>query len=303
MASDARTNFVEAQRRTLESYGVDAKSLFVETSIVGQAHVLISGGAGPPVIMLSGIGTPSAIWAPLMAELKGLRLHAVDLPGYGLTDGPPGFAGDLRNNAVSFLTEVLERLELRSASFIGNSMGSLWISWLALDRVRSVQRVVHIGCPAVVLDSSAPLPMRMLAVSPLGRLMTRLQPPSEQQVEDLSRMVNQHPLPATIARLLLATERMPAFEPMFLSTLHELLRLRGSRPQNRLTEQQLEQIPQPTLLIWGENDPFGSLATGERMARAMPHAELHPVEGGHAPWLTKASAIGQRATRFLKSTT
>ena len=299
--SDERTNFVEAQRRALETYGVAAESRFVEASTVGQAHGLISGD-GPPGVMLSGLGTPAAMWAPLMAELRGFRLHALDLPGHGLTDGPPEFAGDLRNNVVAFLAEMLERLDLPTASFIGNSMGSLWISWLALDRPRAAARIVHVGCPAVVLDSSTPLPMRMLSVPPIGKLLSRLQPPSEKQVEQLGRMVNEHPLPPAIARVLLATERMPHFEPMFLATLHTLLRLRGSRPQTRLTEDQLSQIPHPTLLVWGDDDPFGSLATGERMAAAMPHAEIHAVEGGHAPWLTKASAIGQRVTSFLKST-
>ncbi len=51
----------------------------------GRAQVLVS-GEGSPVILVNGIGTPAAMWAPLMAKLPGLRLYAVDLPGFGLTD-------------------------------------------------------------------------------------------------------------------------------------------------------------------------------------------------------------------------
>ena len=51
--------------------------------------------------------------------------------------------------------------------------------------------------------------MRLLSVPGLGRLMMKIQPPSERQVKHLSKMVNEYPLPPEIADLLLATERLP----------------------------------------------------------------------------------------------
>ncbi len=284
----------------LDRFGVDAQSRFVDVpSIGGQAHVLVSGD-GPAVVMVNGIGTPAAMWAPLMAELDGFRLLAVDLPAYGLTDDAAELADNLRRNAVRFLAEVLDRLALDVPCFVANSLGSLWTSWLALDRPQSVAAMVHVGCPALALDTSAPLPMRLLSVKPLGRLLTWLQPPSEEQVEQLSKMVNEYPLVPELADLLLATERLPGFRNTFLSTLHALLHLRGSRPEMRLTAEQLARMDQPTLLIWGQDDPFGSPEVGERMVRAMPDAELHVVGGGHAPWLTQSERIGPIATRFLR---
>ena len=298
--TEARRHFTDAQRRMLGRYGVEAESRFVDVPVVeGRAHVLVA-GEGPAVVMVNGIGTPAAMWAPLMAELGGLRLLAVDLPAYGLTDAPEGFAEDLRSNAVRFLGEVLDGLGLGTPAFVANSLGSLWTSWLALDRPTRVRAVVHVGCPAVVLDTSAPLPMRLLSARPLGRVLTRLRPPSERQVEELSKMVNEYPLSPELADLLLATERLPGFRPMFLSTLHALIRLRGSRPAMRLTADQLARIARPTLVFWGRDDPFGSGEVGERVAEAMPDAELHVVGGGHAPWLTQAGRIGPVAARFLR---
>lgn len=295
-----RQDFIEAQRRMLDRYGVEAQSEFVEVpSTGGRAHALVS-GEGPAVVMVSGIGTPGAMWAPLMAELAGFRLFAVDLPAYGLTDTTSGFADDLRRNAVQFLEEVIDGLNLDRPAFVANSLGSLWANWLALDRPRRVAALVHVGCPALALDSSAPLPMRLLSVRPLGQVLTRLQPPSERQVEQLSKMVKEHPLAPELADLLLATERLPGFRQMFLSTLHALLRLRGSRPQMRLAAEQLARIDQPTLLLWGQDDPFGSREVGERMVETMPTAELHVVGGGHAPWLTRAERIGPIIRRFLQ---
>lgn len=296
----ARREFIDAQQRMLDRYAVDATSRFVDVpSVGGRAQVLVAGD-GPAVLLVSGIGTPAAIWAPLMARLEGLRLYAIDLPGYGLTDATSNFAADLRRNAVRFLGDVLDALGLEAAPFVANSLGSLWTSWLALDHPQRVTAMVHVGCPAIVLDSSAPLPMRLLSARPLGRLMTRLQPPSERQVEELGRMVGEHPLAPELARLLLATERLPAFRHTFLSMLNALLRLRGSRPAMRLTAEQLGRIAQPTLVVWGKDDPFGSEDVGRRMVEAMPDAELHVVEGGHAPWLTQFDRIGPAVTRFLR---
>ncbi|HDS01800.1 MAG TPA: alpha/beta hydrolase [candidate division Zixibacteria bacterium] len=294
-----RQDFIQTQQRMLDRYRIKAQSQLIEIpSIGGHAQVLVS-GEGPPVVVINGIGTPGAMWAPLMAELEGFQLYAVDLPGYGLTDTHPDFASDMRRNAVLFLEEVLGSLGLDRPAFMANSLGSLWSYWLALDRDR-VGPMIHIGCPALVLNSSAPFPMRILSVRPLGRLMTRLQPPSEKQVRQLSKMVKEYPLVPELIDLLVATERLPAFRQMFLSTVHTLLRLRGTRPEKRLTANQLTKIHQPTLIFWGENDPFGSPDIGQAMVESMPDAELHIVGGGHAPWLTQAKRISPIAGEFLR---
>ncbi|MEJ7932052.1 alpha/beta hydrolase [Ramlibacter sp. AN1015] len=299
MAGHERLEFTQAQRRMLDRYGVVAQSRFVYTpSIGGRAHALVVGD-GPPVVMVNGIGTPAAMWAPLMAHLSGFRLHAIDLPGYGLTDTTPDLAEDLRTSAVRFLDEAVQALGLERPAFVSNSMGSLWATWLALERPDRVAAMIHIGCPAVVLETSAPFPMRLLSARPMGRLLTRLQPPSRSQVRQMSRMVGEYPLPAELIDLLVATERLPGFRHTFLSTLHVLVRLRGNRPRHRLTASELELVTQPTLLLWGDRDPFGSPAVGERVAAAMPCAELRVVNGGHCPWLKNAASIGPAATRFL----
>ena len=221
------------------------------------------------------------------------------MPAYGLSDTTPRLADDLRPSAVRFLDEALQALGLDRPAFVGNSMGSLWATWLALDRPHRVAALVHVGCPAVVLETSAPLPMRLLSVKPLGRLLTRLQPPSRSQVEQMSRMVGEYPLLAELIDLLVATERLPGFRQTFLSTLHVLVRLRGNRPEHRLTAAQLGLVQQPALLFWGDGDPFASPEVGQRVAAAMRCAELRVVGGGHCPWLKYADSIGPVATRFL----
>ena len=122
----ARKDFIDAQQRMLDRYGVEADSRFFEVrSLGGQVHALVS-GEGPDVVMLNGIGTPAAMWAPLMAELDGFRLLAVDLPAFGLTDATEDFVHDLRHNAVSFLDEVLEGLGLEAALLVASWLTCCW---------------------------------------------------------------------------------------------------------------------------------------------------------------------------------
>lgn len=291
--------FENAQQRLLDRYGIVAESRFVDAPIIGgTAHVLVS-GSGPPVVMLNGIGTPAAMWAPLMAELRGFALHAIDLPGYGLTDTTDAVADDIRQTATMFLEQVLGGLGLGGSLFVANSLGSRWAMWLAADRPHSVRAMVHIGCPALALGTSAPLPMRILSVPRLARILMRIRPPSPQQIERLSKMVHEHPLVPEVADLLLETERLPGFERTFLATLSRFLRLRGAQPDMALTQERLPETEQPTLFIWGSDDPFGSVEVAGRTAAAVDNSQLHIVAGGHAPWLNEAAGIASLVTPFL----
>ena len=293
-------DFLQAQAVVLECHNVACKQQWVDTPIVdGRAHVLVT-GQGPPVVLINGIGNPAAMWAPLVAYLDGFTRYAIDLPAYGLTDTTPRFVEDLRGNAVRFLTEALDGLGLERPVIVANSLGSLWASWLAIDQPDRVAGLAHIGCPAVVFETSAPLPMRLLSLRRLGRLMMRLQPPSERQVERLAKMVHEHPLPSEIADLILATERLDQFEDTFLATLNRLLRLRGNRLEMALTADHLARINVPTLLSFANDDPMGAVAVGQRMADVMTDVELHVTDGGHAPWVHHADQIAPALVTFLQ---
>ena len=135
-----------------------------------------------------------------------------------------------------------------------------------MNKPDRIAALTHIGCPAIVFDTSAPLPMRLLSIRPVGRLMTKLQPPSEHQFEQLAKMVNEHPLPREIAQLIFTTERLAHFEDTFLAVLNRLLRLRGDRPDLALAAYQLARIQAPTLLVFAENGRMGAAPIGSPMA-------------------------------------
>lgn len=296
----AASEFEHAQEALFARYHLSVEHRFVEVPATnGRAHVMVCGD-GPPVVLVIGGGAPGALWAPLMAELPGFTLYAVDRPGFGLTDPVAHSAGMLRRQAVEFLEQVLDGLELPNAAIVANSMGGLWSSWLSLDRPDRVTSMSQIGCAATMLGTSAPAPMRMLAVRGLGRLMMRLEPPSPRQTLRIMKRLGDpvHDTPE-IRDVMVACQRRGPYASTWLALLHATLRARGARPAIALGAAELARIRQPVQLIWGRDDPFGAPDVGEKASTILPNAELHVIEGGHVPWISHASQIGGLVTPFL----
>lgn len=293
-------SFTEAERRAMEAYGLAHENLFLDLADPRITARVIEVGEGEPVLMVHGAFDVAAKWTPLMAELTDHRIFAVDLPGYGLTDPFVYERGELRNVAVAFLDSVIDALGFDSMPVIANSMGGLWTFWLALDRPNRVESIAQIACPALIADTSAPLPMRLLSVRGLNRLLLRMLPASDGR-DELRQMGDEEAAkvaPPEYLALLEACDGLDPYWPATLSLLEAAIRLRGARTP--LTEEHLASVEQPTLFVWGTNDPFGSPDIGNRAVSAMPDARLVPVNGGHIPWVSQAKPVADPIRQHFK---
>ncbi|WP_225755273.1 alpha/beta fold hydrolase [Actinotalea sp. Marseille-Q4924] len=290
----AMATYVGAERDLLDAHHVRGEVRDLQTA-GGPVHMIDTGGDGPPVVLVSGGGATGATWGPLLAHLHGYRAIAVDRPGFGLT--PPADLGTtpLGDVAVRFLDDVLDALQLRSAVLLGNSMGSWWITRYALARPDRVHGMVHVGCPALLLTTSAPLPMRVMGVRGLGRLLLAMQRPSPKNARMQLRMSGD-PLGETAAdramvEVLVAMQRLPYCRSAWLDLLHATVGPRGARRGMSITPDDLRTIRTPTLFVWGERDAFGAPAVGGRAVQLMPTATIATVPYGHAPWVSDAAAV------------
>jgi 2-hydroxy-6-oxonona-2,4-dienedioate hydrolase len=170
---------VEAEERLFARYGLEYKTQFVELQEPKLSVRVLDAGEGEPVLMVPGGVGDAWPYAPLMAELKGWRMIAVNRPGGGLSDGIDFRTVDVRRLAVETLRAVVDAFELERVPIISNSMGGLWSLWFALESPERVSNMVQMGCPALVLNTSAPLFMRLLGVPGInGFIAPVMQPKS-----------------------------------------------------------------------------------------------------------------------------
>jgi pimeloyl-ACP methyl ester carboxylesterase len=100
-------------------------------------------------------------------------------------------------------------------------VGGLWSTWLALEKPDRVSAIVYIGCPALMVGTSAPFPIRLGSIPPVGRLFMRLQPPSLQLVDRIIAMAGEDftDLPE-LRELFLAHQQMASSRRALLGLHH-----------------------------------------------------------------------------------
>jgi pimeloyl-ACP methyl ester carboxylesterase len=297
---EATAAFRDAQQRVLDRYQVPAQSRFVEVpSISGRAQVLVT-GEGPALPMVIGGAIPAVFWAPLMAELSGHTLYAIELPGNGLTDRARYHHTTFRRTAVAYLADILDALDIGPVPFVTQSMGSLWTTWLAWEQPGRVRSQVMIACPAFFLDTSAILPWRLVSIPALGNQLVSLRKPSVKGAEQIIRMVGEDPAGLDEIRdVMVAGQRMPHRRQDLAKLMRSVMSWTRPRPEVAVTTALLRTITHPVRLIWGEEDGFGSPEAGRRAVEYMPDADLHVMPGGHAPWLHRAGQVAALTHEFL----
>jgi 2-hydroxy-6-oxonona-2,4-dienedioate hydrolase/4,5:9,10-diseco-3-hydroxy-5,9,17-trioxoandrosta-1(10),2-diene-4-oate hydrolase len=295
------TAFEQAQERLLVHHGVDARTRFLDTEgPIRRVHVL-EAGAGDPVVLVHGGGSFSGHWAPLMEQLDAYRLIAIDRPGHGLSERFVYSRDcDVRSHAVAFLEGTFDALGLdEPVPVIANSMGGLWSFWLALDRPERVSALVQLGCPAVLLETSAPLGLRLSTAPLLGRMLLALEPPSRAQVLKLLGRLGDRDPSARSAELVEAfLEAEPLFAEAWLSLVR---RFTGTLRRREITlgAEELGAVLQPVHFVWGEHDPFGAPSVGERAATLLSEASIDVLPTGHLPWLELPEQVGEIVRSFV----
>ncbi|MGS0624117.1 alpha/beta fold hydrolase [Ralstonia sp. VS2407] len=100
-------------------------------------------GAGPTIVLISGLGGLGSFWAPVIPLLAtSARVVTFDHPGLGRS--APSDVQTIPNIAASVI-ELLDTLHVSSAHIVGHSTGSVVGQTLALDYRSRVNRLVLSG--------------------------------------------------------------------------------------------------------------------------------------------------------------
>ena len=231
--------------------------------------------AGPAVILVHGFASSLQTWEPWADALAADRFRVVrfDLPGSGLS--PPDSTGDYTDRrSLQLLQALMDRLGLRHASLVGNSIGGR-VAWrFAAERPERVDRLV--------------------LVSPDGFASPGFDYGRAPRVPAVFELMR-YALPKPVLRMNLESAY---FDPARLteSTLtryDDLLRAPGVRGaliermrQTVLTDPRplLGRIRAPTLLLWGRHDRLIPFANADDYLRAIPGSRLVALDdAGHVP--------------------
>jgi pimeloyl-ACP methyl ester carboxylesterase len=250
------------------------------------------GDSGPAVLLIHGFGASIGHWRkniPVLAEVS--RCYAIDLIGFGASAKPtPGQEIDYTfatwgGQILDFCREVIGEPTL----LIANSIGCIVAMQAAVDGPDLVRGIAMLDCSLRLLHD------RKQATQPWFK---RLGTPLIQQILQNKAIgnffFNQLARPATVRKILLQAYGHPE---SVTDELVDILMKPAADPgaadvflaftaysQGPLPEDLLPLLTCPTIILWGEADPWEPIDLGRKFANYPAIQEFIPLPGvGHCP--------------------
>ena len=244
-------------------------------------------GAGPPLVLLHGIGSNAQSWRDQLAGLAEFgRVVAWDAPGYGASTR----LAAARPSAADYagrLALLLDALDLQRIDLVGHSLGALIAGAFAAARPGRVERLiladVAFGYGA---DPAAPLPSR--ARTRLDNLAAL--GPAEFARQRAPHLLSPGATPAQIARV---RETMARIDPAGYRQAVAML-AHGDLLADASA------ITAPTLVLCGSEDTVTPPDDNRALASAIANARYVELPGaGHMSYVEQPAAFNAAVRAFL----
>jgi 2-hydroxy-6-oxonona-2,4-dienedioate hydrolase len=219
-------------------------------------------------------------------------LHAIDMLGHGYTakpDRPYEIADYVRH-----LVDYLDAVGVERAHIVGESLGG-WVGARTATthpaRVRSLQLLCAGGTVANPAVMERIRTSTRAAVSSADVELTR------------KRLQLLMADPADATDELVEVRHAIYHAPEFVANIDNLLSLQDMqrRQRNLLTPAELGRITQPTLIVWGRENPFGEVPEASAMHENIPGSRLELFERcGHWPQHEQAERYNAISLEFLR---
>ena len=250
------------------------------------------GDRGPAVVLVHGFGASTQHWRkniPVLA--RSCRVWAIDCIGFGRSAKPtPGLEIEYTFETWSAQVADFCREVVGEAVFlVGNSIGCVTAMQTALSHSDWVLGVVQLNCSLRLLHDrrraqqpwfkqiGAPLLQKMLGIKAIGHFFfDRLATPATVRKILLQAYKRADAVTDELVELLLEPARDPGAADVFVAFTRY--------SQGPLPEELLAQLPCPTLILWGTDDPWEPIALGREWTQFEAVEDFIPLEGvGHCP--------------------
>lgn len=248
---------------------VVVKNLITNYEVQGQGAILV---------LLHGWGANLHSFDLIFKKLvEKYQVYVLDFPGFGKTQVPlePWSVDDY----VNFVEVFLEKMQIKSACFLGHSFGARVLIKLACKKPELIQNLILTGAAGIKPKNSLKkICFRMIAKT--GRVVFSLPVLS----------FFQKTVQRQLYKIAGAEDYLQAgvLKQTFLNVIEEDL------------TPCLKQITTPTLLIWGEKDQDTPLKDGKLMQAKLQKAQLEVLPlAGHYAFIDQPKEFTQIVLNYL----
>jgi pimeloyl-ACP methyl ester carboxylesterase len=224
-------------------------------------------GDGPPLLLITGLGSNIESWEPLRGLLPGRRLMSFDPPGAGAS--PPLAKPPRMPRLAQLVAGLLDRLECERADVLGFSFGGALAQQFTHSHPERVRRLILAGTIPGVGGIQNPLAvMRVFDPRRIARLH------EHRPHEVVAPLVGGVTRKSVLAYEAYEASRL-SHRPSYAGYAQQVFALCGWTSIHWL-----HTIRQPTLVLAGDDDPLVPTVNSLIFTRLMPDCRRHVVRGG-----------------------
>jgi pimeloyl-ACP methyl ester carboxylesterase len=261
------------------------------------------GGSGQAVVLVHGIAGSLQTWDPVLPELcDGCDVLAPDLLGHGSSAKP---RGDYSLGAYATgLRDLLEALEIPSATIVGHSLGGGIAMQFAYQFPERCERLVLVDSGGLGPEVTALLRAATLPGADLFLQIATSERTERfvgQMLQPFRRMgLSARPSMTHIMDHVKALRDAEA-RKAFVNTARSVIDLRGQRVDARDRLYLASQMP--TLLVWGRRDRLIPVSHGIEAHELIPGSRLEIFEeAGHFPHQDDPERFSDVIVDFISTT-
>ncbi len=265
----------------------NGRDIYYEEAGKGEAVIMLHGG-GPGASGMSNFSKNVEVLA------KNFRVIVPDLPGYGQSSKGLD-KSDVFGDLASSIIQLMDKMKLKKASLVGNSLGGGAALRAALDYPERVNRLVLMG-PGGIRSSKAPPTKGLKALlnyykgegprrEKLATFLREFLVADGSMVSD--KMIDERYQSSLDPEVI-------ADPPLGIKGLGAFFRMDLAR------DKRLPRLPHPTLVLWGADDKVNRPSGGEWLQRNMQHCDHYVfADTGHWVQWERAAEFNAVCGAFL----
>ena len=292
---EGEAEFMAAYEATLRLWPVPYEPMDI-SGRYGRTHLVASGRKdAPTLVLLHMFFTSLTQWAANIADLsRDYRVYAIDVIGQP-SKSIPGQPLKSRQDCVTWLSELLDALNIESTDLVGASFGGWFTLNYALGAPKRLNKIVLLS-PA---GGFLPLVKQFYVRGMLNTLF-----PRRFMMESFLRwMTYEENLRDPSTRLIMncLTDQMYLGSRYFRQPA-EMTRFIPSVLQDPFSDEELRGMQVPTLLLIGQQEAlYDSAAALERARRLIPNLEGELIaQANHEMTISQHEIVAPRVLEFLK---